>query len=181
MYPAYCPWNIIPQIENLDLRHNNLQHINTSAFKKTASVSGCNWNSLKYLYLGSNKLGNIDNNVCNDDENNVFGFFEPLSNLRALDLSNNQIISDNKLATLQTFTKLEIIDLSSNGVQNFSLNLNNMTKLIRLNLANNDLPCLTHSTMLQLNKLQNVTHRIEIEMPGNLFSCKCCRSGSKWF
>ena len=144
-------------------------------------MSGCNWKSLKYLYLGINKLGNIDNNVCNDDKNNVFGFLEPLTNLRILDLSNNQIISDDKFNSLQTFTHLKELDLSSNGIHNFSLNLNNMMKLIRLNLANNDLLCLSQFTTLQLDKLQNVTHRIEIDMSGNLLSCKCdCYHFFRW-
>ena len=179
VYPMYCPWNIVLQIESFDFRNNNLHCINASVFNKT--VSACNWKSLKYLFLGSNKLGNIDNNVCNDDKNNVFGFLEPLTNLRVLDLSDNQIISDDKLTSLQTFTNLEKLDLSSNGIHNFSLNSNNMTKLIRLNLANNNLPCLSQSTTIQLNKLQNATHRLEIDMLGNLLSCNCdCYHFFKW-
>ena len=56
-----------------------------------------------------------------------------------------------------------------------------MTKLIRLNLANNNLPCLSQSTMLQLDKLQNATHKINIDMSGNLLSCKCdCYDFFKW-
>ena len=179
MYPIYCPWNVIPQIENFDFSNNKLQCINTSAFNKT--ITGCSWKSLKYFYLGNNKLGNIDNNVCNDDKNNVFGFLEPLSNLRVLDLSNNQIIFDDKLTILQTLTELEELDLSSNGIHTFSLNLNNMTELIRLNLANNHLSCLSESTMFQLDKLQDTTHRINIDMSGNLLSCKCdCYHFFKW-
>ena len=179
VYPMYCPWNIVMTIEKLDFSNNRLQCINASVFNET--ISGCDWKSLKYLYLGSNKLGNIDNNTCNDEKGNVFGFLEPLINLRVLDLSNNQIISDDKLPTLQTFTNLAELDLSSNRMQNFSLNLNNMTKIIRLNLANNNLPCLSRSTILQLDKLQDVTHRINIDMSGNLLSCKCdCYHFFKW-
>ena len=143
VYPFYCPWNVIPQIENLDFRNNNLQCINASVFNKT--ISGCNWRSLKYLYLGSNKLDNIDKNACNDDKNNAFGFLEPLINLRVIDLSSNQIIYDDKLTSLQTFTNLEELNLFSNAIHNFSLNLNNMTKIVRLNLAKTIIWHVSHS------------------------------------
>ena len=179
VYPFYCPWNVIPQIENLDFRNNNLQCINASVFNKT--ISGCNWRSLKYLYLGSNKLDNIDKNACNDDKHNVFGFLEPLINLRVIDLSSNQIIYDDKLTSLQTFTNLEELNLFSNAIHNFSLNLNNMTKIVRLNLANNNLACLSQSTIFQMDRHQNATHRMETDMSGNLLSCKCnCYDFLKW-
>ena len=103
----------------------------------------------------------------------MFGFLEPLINLRVLDLSSNQIISDDKCGILHTFTELEELELSSNGIQSFSLNLNNMIKLRKLNLANNYLPCLSQSTMFQLDKLQNATHKISVDMSGNLLSCNC--------
>ena len=138
----------------MNVSNNNLQCINASFANKT--VSGCDWSTLKYLYLGNNELGNIDGNICNKDKNNVLGFLEPATNLRVLDISNNKLASGQRLVSLQKLTQLEVPDLSSNSFHNFSLNLKNMTKLIALNLANNNFLCLSKSTMQQLNKIQNV-------------------------
>ena len=176
VYPLYCPWNIIPQVDTIDLSNNNLQCINASVFNKT--VSGCDWNSLKCLNLGSNELHHIDGNVCSNSKNNVMGFLEPLTNLSVLDISDNKLASGHSLVSLEILTQLEALDLSSNRFHNFSLILNNLTKLVTLNLANNNLPCLSKSTMRQLDKMWNVK---QIDMSGNLLSCNCdCYDFLKW-
>ena len=98
VFSVYCPWNIIFKLETMDLSKNNLRCINTSVLIKKGAV--CDWSSLKYLYLGNNKLGDIHGNFCNKDKNNVLGFLEPLTNLRVLDISNNKVASSHSLASL---------------------------------------------------------------------------------
>ena len=79
VYPLYCAWNVTLPLETIDLSNNNLQCVNASVFNK--AVFGCDWSSLKHLYIGSNKLGNSEGNVCNKDKSNVLRFLESLNNL----------------------------------------------------------------------------------------------------
>ena len=59
-----------------------------------------------------------------------------------------------------------------------------MTGLRKLNLSNNNIHCLTLSTILQLNKLQNLKpepEKIEVDLSGNLLSCSCeCFDFFQW-
>ena len=77
-----------------------------------------------------------------------------------------------------------MIDLSDNGVHNFSLVLENMTGLSRLILSNNKIRCLSMSTTLQLNKVQKFRtnfNAIEIDLSGNVLSCSCeCLDFFQW-
>ena len=61
--PIYCPFNVIPKIETIDISHSALRCINESVFDP--NIGHCDWRSLKYLYLGNNKLGNTLGNTCN--------------------------------------------------------------------------------------------------------------------
>ena len=171
VYPVYCPWYVIPQLETIDLSNNNLQCVSALVFNKT--VSGCDWSSLKYLNLGNNELGNIDGNVCNKNKNNVLGFLESLTNLRILDISNNKLASGQRLVSLETLTQLEVLDLSSNGFHNFSLSLNNLTKLFTLNWQITISNAYHNLLCDSWTKFRIVKRKIKIDMSGNLFSCKC--------
>ena len=180
--PIYCPYYVCPNIETIDLSNNNLKCFATSFFNKT--VTGCNWRSVKYLYLQNNKLGHFEENPCTNPKNNTLRFLKSLPNLRILDISNNYFLSDEKLTDVQTLSKLYTLGLASNGFNNFSLKLINMTKLVKLNLANNNLQCLSKSTIHQLDHLQqinNFTGGLTVDMSGNPFSCSCdCIHFFKW-
>ena len=172
--PLYCAFNITPQIEVIDLSNNNLRCFVANFFNKTETR--CNWHSLKFFYLKNNQLGNIEGNICNDDKNNVLGFLKPLNNLRVLDISNNKLMFNERLADIQGLTQLHELDLSSNGFSNFPLNLVNMTRLVKLNLANNNFQCLSKATIRRLDhhqKLNDFTTGFEIDLSGNQFSCRC--------
>ena len=179
--PLYCPRNIKIKVETVDLSNNNLQCVNASFFD--TNLTGCDWSSLRYLLLGSNKLGMTATNICNQNNSNILGFLEPLKHLKHLDLSNNKLMSFERLNSLQFLTQLEILDLSTNGLENFTLNLINMTNLHKLNLANNNIQQLSRSTVSQLTKLklENRSRGLEIDLSGNVLSCKCqCYDFLKW-
>ena len=63
----------------------------------------------------------------------------------------NYFDSENRLSDLENLTMLNTLDLSFNEFQNFILNLKNLTSLSKLKIANNNLKCLSQSTVLQLN------------------------------
>ena len=170
--PVYCPNNVIPQIETFDVSNNGIQCFNATFFNM--SITGCDWSSLKRFYLGNNEIGRIDKNSCNKDKHDVLGFLKPLWNLRVLDLSMNYFNSKNSLSDLQNLTMLHTLDLSFNGFDNFTLGLKNLKRISKLNIANNNLKCLSESTVLQLNRLQNHRQKpIKIDLSENLLSCNC--------
>ena len=151
-HPMYCPWNIKLQVETVDLSNNNLQCVHDSFFN--TNLTQCDWSSLRYLLLGSNKLGMTDGNICNQNKSDILGFLEHLKHLKQLDLSNNKLMSSERLNSLQFLTQLETLDLSMNGFQNFTMNLINMKNFHKLNIANNNIRCLSKSTMILLTKLK---------------------------
>ena len=170
--PLYCAYNVIPQIETFDVSNNGMQCFNATFFNM--SITGCDWSSLKRFYLGNNEIGRIDGNSCNKDKHDVLGFLKPLWNLRVLDLSMNYFDSENSFSVLQHLTMLHTLDLSSNGFHYFTLGLKNLRRISKLNIANNNLKCLSESTVLQLNRLQNNrTKTIKVDLSGNLLSCNC--------
>lgn len=172
--PMYCAWDTIPRIETFNWSHNTLQCVNATTFDR--KITNCDWSALNYLYMGYNQLGLIQGNICNEHRNNTLGFLKPLTNLRVLDLSHNMLKSENSFTSLQNLSKLQSLDLSSNGFHYFPLNLSSMKNLSKLKLADNNLQCLSKMTILQLNKLTRTKFRkfpLEVDLSGNLLSCKC--------
>ena len=172
--PVYCKKSntslIVPQIETLNINNNALQCVTSTLF------GHCDWSSINRIFSRNNKLGLTEGNICNPDKNNILGFIKPAINLEVLDLAGNQIQNGTLLSDIGLSNKLKEVDLSSNGFHNFSVGLQNMTGLRKLNLSNNNIGCLSLSTILQLNKLQNLKHKpekIEVDLSGNLLSCSC--------
>ena len=170
--------SVVPQIETINFNNNGLQCV-TSDF-----LSHCDWSSVKRVFLRNNKLGQTEGNICNKDKYNILGFGKPAINVEVLDLAGNQIQNGSLLSDLSVLTKLKEVDLSFNGFQNFSVVLQNLTELRKLNLSNNNIRCLSASTFLQLNKLQNQKQEpgeIEVDLSGNLLSCSCeCFGFFQW-
>ena len=123
--PVFCAKStlsaVVPQIQTINFNNNGLQCINSTFLRH------CDWNSLLHLHLRNNQLGQTEGNVCNQDKNNTLGFLKPAKNLEHLDLAGNQIRNENILSEIQYLIKLKVIDLSDNGLHNFSLELENMT------------------------------------------------------
>ena len=179
--PIYCTtgkFHTTVQIETFDFRFNTIQCMNKSMF------SHCSWKSLKYLYLGSNRLGDVHGNICNDDKTDILGFLKPLTSLIVLDLSMNNIGSNLKNDDFKGLNDLEKIDLSYNNFKNWSLNIQDMRKLDLINISHNNIPCLSTSVVRTLDRLQrqrNKTESISIDMTGNTLSGKCeCINFFKW-
>ena len=163
--PVYCLHSriatVVPHVETIDMSNNNLQCVNASFFD--GSITHCDWSSMKYLHLSNNKLGLVEGNICNQDRNNTLGFLKPLTNLRILELAGN-MLGSGRLSDLEVLTRLEKLDLSSNGFHNFSLDLSNMTKLQKLYLFKNNIQCLSKSTIVQLNQIRKSSNHIEIDL-----------------
>ena len=180
--PIFCvksnTSSVVPQIETINYNNNALQCI-TSEY-----LSHCDWSSLKRVFVRNNKLGQTEKNICNRDKNNILGAGKHAINLEVLDLARNQIQNGTLLSDIGLFIKLKELDLSFNGFQDFSVVLQNMTELRRLNLSNNNIGCLSLSTTLDLNKLQHLkpkTEKIEVDLSGNLLSCSCeCLDFFQW-
>ena len=173
-FPMYCPFNVKPNIETVDVSHNALRCINESVFDP--NIGHCDWSSIKYVYLGNNKLGNILGNTCNFNKKNILGFTKHLNGLNVLDISHNMIKSGHSLSPLANLSNLRTLDLSSNILHNFSLDLTNMDNLVKLNLSHNNLKHLSERLTLQLNELQarklNFSS-VQVDLSGNLLSCTC--------
>ncbi len=71
------------------MSYNSIQCFNATIFD--GSVTHCSWANLTHLYLGNNKLGWIEGNICNEDRTNILGFLKPLTSLQVLDLSSNML------------------------------------------------------------------------------------------
>ena len=180
--PVYCPpdRNIKIHIERLDVSNNGLQCVNATSFDQ--KVTKCDWKSVKYVNFRNNQLGNIETNTCNRDRNNIVGFLRPLTGLKTLDLAMNMFESTDRLHDLEYLTNLEVLDLSHNGFQNFTLRWSSFTSLMKLNLSYNNLRCLSQKTMSELRTLQKLhPSHIEIDLTGNPLSCNCeCYTFFQW-
>ena len=167
--PIYCvktsTSSIVPQVETMNFNNNALQCI-TSDFLKH-----CDWSSVKRMFLRNNKLGQAQGNVYNRDKNNILGFLKPAINLEVLDLAGNQVRNWKLLSDIESLTKLKRVDLSRNGFHNFSVRLQNLTELSKLNLTKNNIACLSVSTTSELNYLQVQKPGLEVDLSGNLLHC----------
>ena len=183
--PIFCPtgkFHTTVQIETFDFRFNTIQCFNESMFDY--EVTHCKWDSLKHLYFRSNKLGEVEGNICNADKNNTLGFLKPLRNLTVLDLSMNSLGESLKFSDLKTLIRLEMLDVSSNNLKTWTLNIEEMTKLDMVNISNNNLRCLSVYSTRVLDRLQRQRTKpgsVAIDMTGNELSCSCeCLDFYKW-
>ena len=173
-FPIYCPFNVVPKIETIDVSNSALRCVNESVFDP--NIGHCDWSSIKYLYLANNKLGNIMGNTCNYKKQNILGFVKHLIGLEVLDISQNVIKTGHSLTPLSSLTNLKVLDLSLNMLHNFSLELNNLNNLLNLKLDNNNLRYLSRKTTKQLDRLQSYRQNsscLKVDLSGNLFSCLC--------
>lgn len=154
-----------PSLKTLSLACNNLEKLESNTFKDSKLLESLN----------------LANNNLNIGYQETSYALKQLSGLRALDLSENKLDDEMATTLLQNLTSLEYLNLSGNLLQrldeasfkdlhqlkeldlqrNFLFELDNAfysnTKLQRLNLAFNYLPCLMDFHMTQLVVL-NVSH-----------------------
>ncbi len=173
--PLYCRPGVVPTIETFDLSMNSIQCVNASVFHF------CNWNALRNLYIGGNRLGETERNICNENKNNILQFLRPLKQIHVLDLSNNELDSSKNLTDIESLQMLTTLDLSRNSFANFTLNLENNTHLVDLDLSHNNIQCLSNYTTLQLSKMKQNKTTLSVTLSGNMLSCTCpCLHFFQW-
>ncbi|XP_076441085.1 toll-like receptor 4 [Babylonia areolata] len=97
--------------------------------------------------------------------------FQPLIQLRFLDLSLNNIIHLDP-HMLQTQTRLRELDLSGNRLQGVSVDLQHHPELRTLDLSRNMLTTLTSSEREALDRLGQ-RHHLSLRLKGNPLVCAC--------
>ncbi|KAK3591377.1 hypothetical protein CHS0354_005293 [Potamilus streckersoni] len=168
-------------ITYMDISGNQIPKLNNSSFTGLSR--------LVFLNLSSNQIASVD---CET--------FAPLQSLIYLDLSNNQLqnsvnktitanwfetlfnlqvlnISKNSITYLpptifQTLHHVKVLDLSMNDLNDFNLNLVNLTELQILDLSGNHLSCLEVHIMNHMDNVAN-NHIISLDLSGNKLFCTC--------
>ncbi|KAL3835904.1 hypothetical protein ACJMK2_021365 [Sinanodonta woodiana] len=168
-------------ITYMDISGNEIPNLQNSSF---AGLS-----RLEFLNLSSNQIASVES-----------GTFAPLQSLKYLDLSNNQLpnsstrrlhsnlfetlfnlqvlnISKYSIAYLpptlfQTLHHVKVLDLSTNSLNDFNVNLKNLTELQILDLSDN------HLSFLELNIMNHVdnlarNHSILVDLSRNKLFCTC--------
>lgn len=121
--------------------------------------------NLSYLDLSQNVLGK----VLEDDNNG--NIFRNLVNLTILNLRSNRIFRLPP-AIFRNLNQLKTIDISDNTLREFSIPLENMKRLKRLNLFNNQLSFLNKETRNAIDSLSR-KKKIYLNVTGNRFTCVC--------
>ncbi|KAL3848107.1 hypothetical protein ACJMK2_018986 [Sinanodonta woodiana] len=153
-YKLTGPMVGLEKLETLDVSNNLCSNVSDRFFE--------NMKSLESLSLGDNLLGLV---LMKDSEGRIFG---NLSNLRTLDLSNNQITSL-PVRLFSGLHSLEHLDIRWNYLQTLNVNMDRM-KITYLNINRNLLTALPHNVRMQLTqqaKFNNVT----IDLRDNPFQC----------
>ena len=139
----------------LDLSRNYCSNVSMGFF------SGMQ--SLQELYINTNFIGLVLKKQG--------GIFKDLTKLRILDLSFN-VISKLPTKVFEEQVHLERLDLSTNGLVVFKINMQHMTNLTHLNLAGNSLVTLPLSVRKYLEGRMN-EHAIEVDLSDNPIKCTC--------
>ena len=171
-FMIFCPTslNIVPQFKTFDFTGNSIRCINSSIFVN------CSMENLEYLYLGKNDLGWVGHNVCNNGPGGNLAFIQPLSNLRTLDLYENDLGGRIPEDVFLNTTKLRNIDLSFNNIANFNLTIDHLLDLELMNLSANDLKYLDVSTFTALEHVQKNKQDqsgVRLDLSGNPLVCNC--------
>ncbi|XP_061178660.1 toll-like receptor 4 [Saccostrea echinata] len=146
----------LDKVEKIDFSYNFISTLSTYFFEK--------FPNLKSLTLRKNLLGKCINT-------NNSAYFRNSTNLKQLDLSQNMI----RHLPTQTFDgliSLEILNLSSNLLREFSLNEGQLGSLKVLDLSNNELSSFSDTAKMALESMQ-INHPVNISLKGNDLRCSC--------
>ncbi|XP_053380735.1 toll-like receptor 4 [Mercenaria mercenaria] len=137
---------------------------------------------MKYLYLSRNYCSHIGVGFFDNFKglglvfsNEHYGpvIFEELVNVKVLNLSSN-IISYLPPTAFTKMTQLETLDLSVNGIETWTIDVNTLNNLVHLNLKSNSFHALP--TVLT-NKLESnaklIGKKFTIDLANNSFTTNC--------
>ena len=147
----------LANLKVLDLSRNYCSDISPDFFS--------DGHSIQELYVNTNFIGL----VLKKDE----GIFKDLTNLRILDLSFN-VISTLPSNVFEQQVHLESLDLNTNGLMNFEINLEHMKNLTYLNIAANSLSTLPVNVRNYIGKRKK-ENTIKVDMSDNPIKCTCKR------
>ena len=164
-------WQMVPtdkvthKIETLDVQRNQISCIPENLF------AGCDWSSLKKLYLGQNILGSLSENIC-DTSNNILGFLKHVPNIEVLDLS------DNKFKYVPSFTnnhQIIALNMSNNQLRNWTTDIRQFVSLKVLDLSGNKIQYLDSVTTNGLDELneKNNSTPVVLDLRRNVLRCDC--------
>ncbi|KAL3835905.1 hypothetical protein ACJMK2_021366 [Sinanodonta woodiana] len=168
-------------ITYMDISGNEIPNLQNSSF---AGLS-----RLEFLNLSSNQIASVES-----------GTFAPLQSLIYLDLSNNQLpnsitrrLPSNLFETMfnlqvlniskysisylpptlfQTLHHVKVLDISTNSLNDFNVNLKNLTELQILDLSDNHLSFLELDIMNHVDNLAR-NHSILVDLSRNKLFCTC--------
>ena len=141
---------------HLDFSQNFISEIHPLYFKLT---------NLSYLNLSNNLLGNVLR------QENSQSLFHEQTFLKTLALARNTIL-ELPYGFLDSFVRLELLDLSDNELNDITFSFRNLRKLTRLNLSKNRLKILSHKAMNELDSIATDRH-LRINLSKNVILCSC--------
>lgn len=155
-------FQFLPELSILDLSQNFISFIPNKVFKYSPLLKHLSLqnNELDSNYILPDSFSGLSNLVILDLSSNLLQslnetMFKELINMEYLNVS-NCFINNLDIDVLKYTHKLEIIDLSSNLLSEFSINTNNISALTTLILDNNKIKKLdeTMKPLVNLYKLQ---------------------------
>ena len=150
---AHVEFSGLDRLEVLNMRNNNL-----SVSLRSKLFSGLP--SIHTLLLGGNRL----QIKCTDSTK----LPKTLDNIRILDLSQNQLKTIPEME-FSHLSKLEVLDLSVNQMQDFNIKLPRSPSFRLLDISSNRLTSLKANMTCQLETYQH----LELNMQNNEFVCGC--------
>ncbi|XP_062603018.1 toll-like receptor 4 [Saccostrea cucullata] len=157
----------LTKLKILNLSKNNCKYISDYFFDFL--------NTIETLHLAKNKLSN---SLARDIDGRTF---RNLTNLKHLDLSNNEVVLLSK-NVFQSLSNISNLDLSFNSIDNLVIKFSHMKGLKVLNLTNNRLSSLSETTRRTFDEITNVrNYPITLDLRNNPLLCNCDTKASiKW-
>ncbi len=144
------------------VRYMNIQNNKMTLSEETSFLRFTDFPSLEVLLLGGNRVLFSDPTEMN---------FLQLRNLRSLDLQSVDLHSM-PYTSLEQLGQLEYLNLSSNSLSNFIVNITGLHKLKLLNLSRNNLRHLNREVRASLERFLTARN-VTLDLSFNPLDCSC--------